>query len=241
MVPEALLAPARRAIAEVLGVDPDDPVRRYPARRLSWSVVPVHHAQAFWDVRQHPRLYEVFRELHGRDDLWVSMDRAIYKVPSHPDFPDESRLHWDLDPRVPREPAYQGMIFLTDTPAEQGAFECVPAIFRDLPSYLRDHAPEDPVDGPTVRAPVSAGDLVLWDARLPHHGGANTGDRPRMSLAVVMNPAGTEEERHERIGWWRDRRAPPWWRGWPGQVDPEPGGPAALTALGRRLVGLDPW
>jgi hypothetical protein len=37
------------------------------------------------------------------------------------------------------------------------------------------------------------------------------------------------------------RRAPPWWRDVPGQVDPEPGEPAILTEHGQRLVGLKPW
>jgi hypothetical protein len=71
--------------------------------------------------------------------------------------------------------------------------------------------------------------------------GANDGPRPRVSMAISMHPEGSESERRDRIECWRRKRAPSWWRGWKGQVDPEPGDPAELTSLGRRLVGLEPW
>jgi hypothetical protein len=54
-------------------------------------------------------------------------------------------------------------------------------------------------------------------------------------------PGSRDWTREELVEWWRTKRAPPWWRGLPHQQDPEPGEPARLTALGRRLVGLDDW
>jgi len=38
-----------------------------------------------------------------------------------------------------------------------------------------------------------------------------------------------------------DERAPSCWRPWPRQIDPEPGAPAKLTPLGRKLLGIDRW
>jgi hypothetical protein len=38
-----------------------------------------------------------------------------------------------------------------------------------------------------------------------------------------------------------DERAPSCWRPWPRQIDPEPGAPAELTPLGRKLLGIDRW
>ncbi len=139
------------------------------------------------------------------------------------------------------------MLYLTDAGPGEGCFQCVPSIFRALDRYLEHHgeptvgAPVDLAGHQVVDVPACAGDLVIWDSRLPHHGGPNLGAGPRVSMAVTMFPEGSEQERRERTACWRERRAPPWWRGWKGQIDPEPGQPAELTALGRRLVGLAPW
>ena len=210
----------------------------------------MHHAQAFWDIRQWPTLHETFASLLGKRKLWVTMDRAVFKVPesaAHPDYIDLSVLHWDLDPRSGNSDNYQGMLFLTDTRKGEGTFECVPSIFRELGAYLNRY-PGALVDVPVdlegcevVEVTAEFGDLILWDARLPHHGGRNRGTHPRVSFAVSMHPEGSETQRRERIECWRNKRAPVWWRGWKGQTDPEPGKPADLTPLGRRLLGIDPW
>jgi hypothetical protein len=222
----------------------------YSHEPLEWSVVPVHHPQAFWDIRQWPAVYDAFASLWGTEKLWVTMDRGIFKVPqsdSHPSHIDESVLHWDREPRQAGSCTYQGMLFLTDAAPSAGAFECIPSVFRGLARYLEAH-PGAGVDRPidvagheVMQVPVSAGDLVVWDSRLPHQGGPNRGAHPRVSLALTMYPEGTEAERQERIECWRQKRAPAWWRGWKGQVDPEPGAAAQLTALGRRLVGVERW
>jgi hypothetical protein len=248
VAPERLLEAARQVVTSFLGVDLAGPATWYPREPLEWGVVPVHQAQALWDLRQLPAIHQVFAELLGTEALWVSQDRAIYRVPDRPpEHVDHSRLHWDLDPRASRPPVFQGMLFLTDTPADQGPFEGVPGLFADLEAWLAAHpeldleAPIDLAGHEVVPAPARAGDLVVWDARLPHRGAPNRGRAPRLSVAIAMGPEGGDEERAERIACWREKRAPAWFRGWPGQVDPEPGAPAELTPLGRKLLGLDRW
>jgi len=73
---------------------------------------------------------------------------------------------------------YQGMLFLTDAARGEGSFECVPSIFQDLDRYVAGHD--------VVEVPARAGDLVVWNARLPHQGGRNGGGRPQISLDVSM-------------------------------------------------------
>ena len=250
LVPEHLLATARSVICSFVGARLDRPESWYRHEPLVWSVVPIHHAQALWDVRQWPALHDTFAALWKTEKLWVTMDRGIFKVPvseAHPDHVDESVLHWDIDPRAASPATYQGMLCLTDAARGEGSFECAPSIFRELDRYLEAH-PGPVVDVPVdvaghlvVEVPARAGDLVVWDARLPHQGGRNHGARPRVSMAVSMHPEGTDADRRERIECWKQKRAPVWWRGWKGQVDPEPGEPTELTALGRRLVGADRW
>ncbi len=77
LVPERLLRAARDVICFFVDADLDRPKTWYRHQPLEWSVVPVHHAQAFWDVRQWPAVHETFAEIWGNEKLWVTMDRGI--------------------------------------------------------------------------------------------------------------------------------------------------------------------
>jgi hypothetical protein len=149
-----LVAAARDAVCAAIGAEYGRRETWYAHEPLEWSVVPVHHAPAFWQLRQEPALHALFASLLGTERLWVSMDRAVFKVPeaaAHPPHVDASVLHWDMDPRAAARGVLQGMLYLTDTGVGEGAFECAPSIFRDLEAYLASHR------GPLVDAPPSGG------------------------------------------------------------------------------------
>jgi hypothetical protein len=250
VVPQKNIDAAIDAICEFLKVDLEDP-RTWPRLDLGANgVVPLHQHQSFWENRQHPKVYQIFSELLGRRDLWVTMDRASFKPPhraERPDRRDDSPLHWDREPRDRRGRYLQGLLYLTDTADHQGAFQCAPEIYRapdrwrskrDAEDFL---VPEEIHSDEIVRVSGTAGTLIVWDSRLPHRSGLNHAQRPRLAQYIAMQPAGGEAARRERVRLWSARRAPACWRPWPRQIDPEPGAVAQLTPLGPKLLGVVPW
>jgi len=214
---EPLLALAQQASGVVL----DDPSTWDPDAE---ELLELWDDQAQWDLRQHPPLYEAFAAAYGERGLGVSRDRLGVKVPGRRGM----RIHHDVDPHAPPK-VFGGLVYLTDTPPERGAFRCVPGVFRDMAGWLERHpgAGIDVVDAEghdVVAVPGRAGDLVIWDVRLPHANGENLAGAPRVVQYVSMFPHGAwGEPREAHVEQWRAN------------------GQAELTPLGRRIVGLDPY
>lgn len=250
LVAREKLRPAIDAMCSFLGVDYDRPRSWHRASPASNGIVPIHQAQAFWDTRQEPQVHQVFAELLGTPRLWVTMDRGSFKPPLTRRFfrhRDDSAIHWDCDLWSPGPLKLQGVLYLDDTGLDQGGFRCVPGIYQELWRWIarqaaaKDGKRPEVGDHPVVQVAGGAGDLIIWTSLLPHGSGINVSSRPRVAQYISMEPVGDEQERQERVELWRTRRAPAWWRDWPGQQDPEPGSPAALSPLGRKLLGLDRW
>ncbi len=235
------------AIGERFGLFVDRPESWSRMPHANYGMVPMHHHQALWNLRQDPDLFAFFERLFGTSHLAVSVDRASFHPPhsviqwegAHHD------LHWDFNPGEDHR-EIQGLVYLTDTPEERGAFRCAPQLFanrNDFPSFdpLTEPYPIDLADVPTVAVPGRAGDLILWKPQLPHCAGPNLSSKPRLAQCVTMIPGLSQTERREWGSWVSDLRPQPWWRGLEGQVDPERGPKPKLTALGRRLACLDDW
>lgn len=260
------------ALFAFLEMDPDDPDDWYRSPLNRGGMTEMYQHQALWNNRQHPRLHEAFSQILGTEKLWVSIDRANFNPPEREDRPEyghEGFIHWDMDTRTMpsavdgRAPlGVQGVLYLTDTPAERGGFRCVPGHHLLLQRWART---KEPIPGAPSEtnpgAPCSlqglnvipvlgeAGDLVIWDRRLLHGNGRNVSDQPRFAQYLSMGRApawgdpAAEERRQERIRQWQERRPPrgSWVVGDPRGWEPAHCAPAALTPLGRRLLGLDPW
>ncbi|MFK0571761.1 phytanoyl-CoA dioxygenase family protein [Endozoicomonas sp.] len=249
LVPQQLLQPAVEAITQFLDVDLDQPSTWYRKNLGSNGIVPIHHHQAIWDIRQYPPLYRLYADLLKTEDLWARLDRASFKPPWRPEYPDEkdnSPIHLDSDPEKVFLPRYQGILYLMDTADNQGAFCCVPSLYQGKKTTLdRDSLffSDEELNGhDIVNLGGKAGTFILWDSRLPHASSLNHHDQPRLTQYITMHPAGkqdhNEEDQAGRIQLWREKRAPERWRNLPFQQDPEPGEPAQLTALGKQLLGL---
>lgn len=247
VVPKPLCEAVIEAVASFLGVDPGDASTWGVAH--GHGIVPLHHHPALWEVRQHPAVHAIFAELYGSRALWSSVDRASFKPPAGDEAIRVSRLHWDADPRQPKGAAgYQGLVYLTDTDADQGAFCCAPEIYRDLPDWLDAHR-DGITDALAEATPHArrvggrAGSLLIWSRLMPHSSARNDGARPRWVQYVTMSPAADEAARLKLAAAFREKRAPAWAlrQKVKGQQDPEPGPVAELTSLGRRVAGLEAW
>ncbi|HEV8248315.1 MAG TPA: phytanoyl-CoA dioxygenase family protein [Polyangiaceae bacterium] len=253
VVPPELLEASKAAIIDFLGIDPSDPATfsRVPGENA--GIVPLHHAAAFWAVRQHPPIHEIFSKLWGTQKLWVTMDRAGFRPPEATGASggDVVNLHWDTDPDDANY-FYQGMLYLNDAPPDRAPLLVGAGVFRELETFLGAPPPEfRPPD--SMRVNVSpkdvvtvggrAGDFVVWHSRAPHGVGPNLSAEPRYTQYVSMYPVAVAKEKaDDRVALWQSKRPPPWWReGFVGQKDPEPGEPAPLSSLGRKLVGIDAW
>ena len=197
IVPAVITPDEVRELADVVwasvGADPEDPA----TWRLTDHGIMVQLFQhpALTPARTSPRLLKAFAQIWGTADLWTSLDRVSYNPPVRPgvEFPGP-RLHWDISLVPPVTFQAQGMIYLTDTTAEQGAFEAVPGFHKRIDAWLEGLG--EGVDPRRVdlsagarRIAANAGDLIIWHSALPHGASPNTGDRPRLAQYVTQYPA----------------------------------------------------
>ncbi len=196
-VPADQCRAAARAIYDFLKVDPADPETWYanPNGHTIWVALLRH--PAFRANRESPRIHSAFAQLWGRTDLWVSVDQGGFNPPERPGWPFPGpHLHWDVSIAQPLPFGVQGILYLTDTAADQGAFCCVPGFHRRLASWLAELPPgADPRDRrlldrlPAVPIAGRAGDLVIWHHALPHGSSPNRSARPRVAQYLRMSPS----------------------------------------------------
>jgi hypothetical protein len=249
-VPAELCTRLVTALESESGVPIHDPSRWDEYGGPMRDFVPIWGHQAQWDIRQYPPLHRLWAMIWNTDALNVSMDSCRFTPPWKPGHAEPYDLHCDQNPWDATITMRQGVLALTDTDVGQGGFRCVPSLYRDHEAWPK--APQLDADGdPTWLADTSgheivsvsaqAGDLIIWDYRLPHGNSKNISNAPRVAFYVAMFPAGDEAHRQAAVESWRSGCCVPWWRSRPGYDHVEPWPPAALTELGRRLLGLDPW
>ncbi len=258
--PAALVEAAIDAIWQFQQMDPNDPTTWYrkPERENGLpelngaGMVELYHHPAFWAIRQLPRIHGVFADLWGTEKLWVSIDRCNFNVPNRSGFDFEGFIHWDIDTSLRPLPfGLQGFLSLTDSVVGQGGFQCVPGMSTRLAEWAqtqpaaRNPFRPDLTGLDVVEIPTRAGDLLIWNSLLPHGTSPNTSDQPRLVQYLSMAPAqeGDEATKQWRIDAWLHRRAPEGdaFPGDPGDWERHHGTTAALTPLGRKLLGLDSW
>jgi hypothetical protein len=192
-------AAAVEAICEFLRMDLNDPNTWYngPQGHSIW--VPLLRHRAIEANRTAPRIRRAFEQIWQRTDLWMTVDQCGMNPPERPGwrFPGPF-LHWDTSLELPIPFGVQGLLYLTDTLAEQGAFTCVPGFHRKIESWLKS-LPEDANPREQNLSALGelaiagkAGDLIIWHHTLPHGSRPNRATLPRFVQYMTMRPGDFE-------------------------------------------------
>lgn len=191
------------AVWEALDMQPDNPASWYEKSIGQGIMMDFYHHPTLRANRQSPRIRKAFAQLWGTADLWATTDRTSLNPPETATYQHQGTpLHWDMSLHPPFHFGTQGLIYLCDTAADQGAFQCVPGFHRQLETWLAGlPASTNPrqMDLSALTKPIAAeaGDMVIWHHFLPHGSSANRGTYPRLVQYLNMYPL----EFKENIAW----------------------------------------
>jgi hypothetical protein len=194
--PAQACANLRQAIFAHVGADPDDRESWYRRPLQQGIMVQLFRAPGIAEIHASPRIHKAFAQLAGTADLVMSSDRCGLNAPVTPEHPyTGARLHFDLPSfDTPVMSHLQGILYLSDTTESQGAFRCVPGFHRRIDAWLQSSTPPRDPNQEDLEAlgpvPIAArsGDLIIWDARLPHGPAPNTATQPRVVHYLRMYP-----------------------------------------------------
>ncbi|MDO7853687.1 phytanoyl-CoA dioxygenase family protein [Hymenobacter convexus] len=198
-VSKAQARATERAVWEVLGMDPSNPASWYEKPIGKGIMMDFYHHPTLLANRQSKRIQKAFAQLWQTADLWKTTDRTSFNPPETATYQHQGTpLHWDMSLEPPLRFGTQGLLYLCDTPAEQGAFRCVPGFHRQLENWLAAlPAGTDPrrvnLDALAVPIAAEAGDFVIWHHALPHGSSPNRGNYPRIVQYLNMYPVNFKE------------------------------------------------
>lgn len=185
-------AEAAQVVWDTVGATEDDEASWYAKAPRNIMVQRFQHP-AFETNRRSLRIHKAFAQLWGTADLWRSTDRCGFNVPERADHLFQaSGLHWDVSLQLPIPFCTQGILYLTDTPPEQGALRVVPRFQHTVGDWLRtlpsgaDPRSQDLQALGAQRIGGKAGDLVIWHQALPHGASPNHGKLPRLVQYINM-------------------------------------------------------
>jgi len=199
-VPSENCAAAAEFIWEYLDMDKNDPATWYQSHKDRQGImVQLFQHPVLQANRDSRRIRKAFEQLWGTDDLWVNTDRVGFNPPEteHWKFPGPG-LHWDVSLELPIPFGLQGILYLTDTEAEQGAFTLVPGFQHRIEKWIhnlpeqRDPRTENLHDLGSKPLAGKAGDLIIWHQALPHGSRPNKTNKPRIVQYITLQPVNRE-------------------------------------------------
>ncbi|MCU8084478.1 phytanoyl-CoA dioxygenase family protein [Shewanella sp. SM23] len=190
-------AATRALIWRQLGANEQDTATWYHPHELMQKIMLQLFRHPTLDAnRQTPLIRQVFEQLWQRTDLVMTTDRVSFNPPETQiwRFPGPD-MHWDMPLQLPVEFGTQGLIYLTDTSEDQGAFCCVPGFHLKITDWLVEQAKtdielqqQDWHEWSVKPIAAKAGDLIIWHHALPHGASPNRAKLPRMVQYINMYP-----------------------------------------------------
>src|SRR4051812_37575860 len=173
------------------------------AVRSNGSLIHLAENPEYADIIGSPALTELLRECGASDPRFTG--GFLISKPGHgpPLFWHQDWWGWDdASPYQPRAQQLFAMIYLTDTRVENGCLRVIPGSHRhDHPLHHLEAAHSEGMQGykdpanpayanhpDQVAVPVTAGDVLIGDARLIHGAFANRTDEERPLLTLWSMP-----------------------------------------------------
>jgi hypothetical protein len=191
---------AIQAICDFIEADLTNPSTWYEPHPARQGIMVQLFQHAALDAnRRSPKIRAAYEQLWCRKDLWMNTDRAGFNPPETDSwkFPGP-RLHWDVSLALPVPFGLQGILYLSDTKANQGAFTLVPGFQHRLEEWLKSLPPganprtQDLYALGTYPVVANAGDFIIWHHALPHGSSANTSLLPRIVQYINYAPLDAE-------------------------------------------------
>ncbi|MBL7702953.1 MAG: phytanoyl-CoA dioxygenase family protein [Ferruginibacter sp.] len=179
---------ARQAIWEYLHKVENDPSTWYDnGDQLQGIMVPLYRHAAIDKNRNAGRIKKAFEQVWNQTGLIFTTDKCGFNAPETAASKYKGiGLHWDVSLVTPIPFGTQGILYLTDTAANQGALTVVPGFHKKIESWLQSLPPNinprqtDLSIFNPVPIAANAGDLIIWDHRLPHSSSPNRANFPRL-------------------------------------------------------------
>jgi hypothetical protein len=181
-------AASRKAIMDFLEMDENNVTTWYKENSdMQGIMVPMYRNAAIDKNRNSPIIKRAFEQLWNRTDLIVTTDKCGFNPPETETFKYRGTgLHWDVSLATPIPFGTQGILYLTDTAANQGAFTVIPGFHNNIENWLKE-LPENvnPREADLslfnpIPIAANAGDFIIWNHKLPHGSSPNKASLPRV-------------------------------------------------------------
>lgn len=199
-IPKVDCEAAVKVICDFIDADLSRPETWYKAHPAKQGVmVQLFQHEVLERNRRSQKVLKVYEQLWNRTHLWLNMDRCGFNPPitesyAYQGFP----LHWDVSLKQPIPFGLQGILYLTDTAENQGAFTLIPGFHRKIEGWLNSlpegENPRNQDFYALGAKPIAAeaGDFIIWHHALPHGSSPNLAHSPRIVQYINYAPIDLE-------------------------------------------------